>query len=64
MNNFDTKKIAVDVNEVMEVLSVGKNTADKIGRDAGAVFKVGRRKLFNVNKLQAYIDKMSDESNS
>lgn len=60
MNKLDTNKMALDVNEVMEAFCVGKNTADKIGKEAGAIFKIGRRKLFSVSKLQAYIDKMTE----
>lgn len=55
-----TDKYAIDVLGVMEMFSIGKNNADQIGKDAGAVFYIGRRKLFNVKKLQAYIDKLCE----
>lgn len=55
-----TDKYAIDVLGVMELFSIGKNNADQIGKDAGAVFYIGRRKLFNVKKLQAYIDKLCE----
>ena len=64
MKELYTKKSAIDINEVMERYSVGKNTADQIGKDAGAVFYIGRRKLFNVKKLDAYIDKLSETAPS
>lgn len=54
----ETNSIAVDIDKLQGMLGVGKNTADKIGKDAGAVIHVGRRKLFNVRKIQAYIDKL------
>lgn len=50
-------KGAINIEELMEYLSVGKNTANKIGIESGAVFFVGRRKLYSVKKIQEYIDK-------
>lgn len=49
-------KITVDINGLQAMLSVGRNTANEIGEKAGAVIRIGRRKLYNVNKVQAYID--------
>ena len=56
----NTNCMAVDINKLQEMLGVGKNTADKIGKDAGAVIHVGRRKLFNVSKIQKYIDSITE----
>ena len=56
----DSNSIAVDINGLQELLGVGKITSDKIGREAGAVFYIGKRKLFNVNKVRAYIDQMAE----
>lgn len=60
VSDNNVEKITVGIYELMEMLGVGKNTADNIGRDAGAVVKIGRRKLFNVNKIQEYMDKLSE----
>lgn len=49
-------KITVDIVGLQNMLSVGKGTADKIGQDAGAIIRMGRRKLYNVSKVQAYLD--------
>lgn len=49
-------KITVDIVGLQGMLSVGKNTAADIGDKAGAVIRVGRRKLYNVKRIQAYID--------
>ncbi len=51
--------IAVDIVKLQAMLGVGKNTADDIGKKAGAVIKVGRRKLYNVKKIQAYMDSIT-----
>lgn len=53
-------KLTVDIVELQAMLSVGKNTAADIGEKAGAVVRVGRRKLFNVSKIQRYIDDLAE----
>ena len=53
------QKIAVNVNELCEMLCIGKNKAYQVGADAGAVVKIGRRTLFNVEKIRAYINERS-----
>lgn len=55
--------ITTDVKGAMELLSVGRATACKVGRESGAMFKLGNRLLFRVDKLQAYINKVSEEQN-
>ena len=57
-------QIAVDINALQNMLGVGRNTADDIGKKAGAVIKVGRRKLFNVKKIQAYMDSLTENGGS
>lgn len=60
--NFDCdNKLAVDIYELQAMLSVGKNTADEIGEKAGAVIRIGRRKLFVVKKVEAYLDQLTEE---
>ena len=53
--------IAVDIATLQNMLGVGRNTADDIGKKANAVIKVGRRKLFNVKKVQAYMDSITNK---
>lgn len=53
--------MAVGIDQLQAMLGVGKNTADKIGKDAGAVIHIGRRKLFNVSKVQAYLDQAAEK---
>ncbi len=54
-------KIAVDVKELMAMLSCGRNTADKVGETAGAVIRIGNRKLYNVKKVESYIDSITGQ---
>ena len=50
--------ITVDIFGLQQLLSVGKSTAAKIADAADAVVadSIGRRKVYNVAKIQAYID--------
>lgn len=57
-NTYETdNKITVDINELQGLLSVGKNTASRIGEEANAVIRIGKRKLYSVEKIKAYMDK-------
>ena len=54
------EKITVDIKGLMGMCSVGRATAEKIGKEAGAVTKVGGRKLYNVRLVQQYMDSLSE----
>ena len=55
-----TERITVDVDQLQKMLSIGRANAYKIGEDAGAIIRIGRRKLFNVRKIQEYMDSLSE----
>ena len=52
-------RIAVDINGLSAMLSCGRDTARKIGEDAGARINVGRRVLYSVDKIERHIDRIS-----
>ena len=56
--------IAVDIVKLQAMLGMGRNNAAIIGEKAGAVIKIGRRKLYNVKKVQAYIDSITENGGS
>ena len=56
VKNYESR-LMVDINGLQELLSCGKITANKIGDEAGAVMRFGRRKLFNVSKVREYLNK-------
>lgn len=57
--------ITTDINGVMAMTGLSKNKAMQLGNDAGAVVKLGiRRTLYNVAKIQAYIDSKTAASDS
>ena len=52
--------IAVDVKGLMALVGVGRNTAMRIGREAGAVIRLSpRRTLYNVEKVKTYLDSLT-----
>lgn len=55
-------KITVDIIGLQNMLSVGKNTAYKIGEEAGAVVRLGKRKLYIVSKIEDYINRKREVS--
>ena len=55
------RAIAVRLDELREILCIGRNQALKVGRDSGAAFKIGGCTLYNVRVLQEYIDRLTEE---
>lgn len=61
------KDISTDINNqiatplpgLCAMLNCGRHTAEKVARSAGAEFKIGSRRLYNVGKIKAYIDAVS-----
>ena len=54
------KKIMVDIVDLQAMLSTGRNTAAQIGEKAGAVVRIGRRKLYRVDRIEAYIASITE----
>ena len=52
-------QLLVDVEALQQITSLGKQSAERIAADAGAVIRVGRRKLYSVEALRDYIKSMS-----
>lgn len=52
--------ITIDINTLTAMLGVGRNTAIKVADEAGASLHIGSRKLYNVEKITAYINKLTD----
>ncbi len=61
--NNTVERITVDIKELTEMLSVGRNTALAIAESAGAGIKFGRRKLYSVERIKAYMDEQAEEQN-
>lgn len=53
-------QICVTVSTLMDLLDCGRCTADNIGTAAGARLKIGRRVLYNVDKIRRYLDTVNE----
>lgn len=53
-------KSSVDTKELQEMLSCGRATAVQIGICANARIQIGRRVLWNVRKINDYLDSISE----
>ena len=51
-------KIMVDIVGLQSLLSCGMVTARDIAEKANASVKIGKRRLYNVEKIKAYINEM------
>lgn len=55
--NESVYPITVDVKGIMSLFGIGRNTAMKIGKEAGAVVHLGPRKtLYNVERVRQYLE--------
>lgn len=54
------KNILVDIATLQQMLSLGRASTCKVGESAGAVIRVGRRKLYNVQKIEAYLAEVDE----
>ena len=49
-----------DIHAAMQLTGVGRWTTEEIAKKAEASFKIGRRKLYNLGKMQQYLDSISE----
>ena len=56
-------KICVTTDGLQDLLDCGRATAVEIGGQAGARIEVGKRLLWNVSKVQSYINRLAEEQN-
>lgn len=55
-NTPSTNNLTVSTEGLQSLLNSGRNTAVEIGMAAGAKVVIGRRVLWNVSKIQKYLD--------
>ena len=48
--------LTVDIEALQGMLNVGETTARNIGRESGALVKIGRRSLYRVDRIKAYLE--------
>lgn len=54
-------QVAVTTENLQNILDCGRPTAVEIGKLAKARVEIGRRVLWNVSKVQKYIDSIATE---
>ena len=55
-NAATTESRLMSADALAAYLSVGRQTATRIGIEAGAMIKIGRRTLYDRQKINSYID--------
>lgn len=58
-NSFDNR-ITVTSDELALFMGCGRKAAVNAGTEAGARVQIGRRVLWNVRKVQEYLDRISE----
>ena len=53
-------KYTLDTKGLQELLCCGRKTAERIGEQASAKILIGRRVLWNVPKIQRYLDQIAE----
>lgn len=48
------------INELMSYTSLGKNNAQKLGQNANAMVRFGKRVLYDRKKIDEWIDRQSE----
>lgn len=54
-------RLTANTETLAECLDCGRSTAVKIGEAAGAKIQMGKRILWNVGKVQRYLDSIATE---
>lgn len=54
-------RLTANTETLAESLDCGRSTAVKIGEAAGAKIQMGKRILWNVRKVQRYLDSIATE---
>lgn len=64
MENIEKKEniphIALNTLQLAEALGCGRVAAETLGTEAGARIQIGRRVIWNVAKIQKYLDDISE----
>ena len=59
MEKSESFKLAVDTNGLKKALGCGRTSALKVGMEVKAEIRIGKRVLWNISKIQKYLDSVS-----
>ena len=62
MTKQKVEPVATDFKGVQAMFSCGRTTAEKIAKESGAEFRIGRKRMYSISKLNEYKDHMTDAS--
>ncbi len=54
--NAAAEKTLVDIEGLKSMLSLGRASAEKIAAESNAIIRVGRRKLYKVDRIKTYLE--------
>lgn len=54
-------KVSVNAETLAKILDCGKPTAMKVGEAAGARIQIGKRVLYKVDKIERYLDSITEK---
>lgn len=57
-----SNKVSVNAETLAKILDCGKPTAMKVGEAAGARIQIGKRVLYKVDKIERYLDSLTEEN--
>lgn len=58
-----TGGICMDLSTLQQSLSCGRSSAERIAKEAGAVVRIGGRRLFLSDKIRAYLNACAENNN-
>lgn len=56
-----SNKVSVNAETLAKILDCGKPTAMKVGEAAGARIQIGKRVLYKVDKIERYLDSLTEK---
>ena len=60
-NTIETEnRITVSAENLAKMLDCGRATALKVGNEAGARIQIGKRVLFKMDKVEKYLESLSE----
>ncbi len=60
INITPTNSRLLGIKELMQYLNVGRNSALKFAEESQSKIKIGRRVLYDKNKIDKYINKLTE----
>lgn len=55
----DNGNITVDIDGLQAMLCLGRASSEQIASAAGAVIRIGKRKVYHVGKIEAYMESLA-----